>query len=155
MIIILLYHTGFYHTSTCISHKYTYVPSLLNLSLISYPTPPLQVVTEPQFEFSESYSKKQLSCLLLCIKLGFSGGSDHKESTCNSGDQDSTPGLGRFPGDTHSCILAWKIPQTEEPGGQPGAWKEADMTQELTLSHALSSSNLRLYFMLNDSTGNR
>jgi len=32
----------------------------------------------------------------------------------------STPGLGRSPGErmaTHSCILAWEIPWTEEPSG--------------------------------------
>ena len=35
--------------------------------------------------------------------------------------QGSIPGLGRSPGAgsraTHSSILAWRIPQTEEPGG--------------------------------------
>ena len=32
----------------------------------------------------------------------------------------STSGAGRFPGEgngNHSSILAWRIPQTEEPGG--------------------------------------
>jgi len=28
---------------------------------------------------------------------GFPGGSDSKESACNTGDPDSIPGLGRFP----------------------------------------------------------
>ena len=37
--------------------QYTYVPSLLNLPLTSYPIPPIQFVTEPQFELPESYSK--------------------------------------------------------------------------------------------------
>ena len=35
-------------------------------------------------------------------------------------DVGSIPGLGRSPGEgiaTHSSILAWKIPWTEEPGG--------------------------------------
>ena len=35
-------------------------------------------------------------------------------------DMGSIPGLGRSPGGgntTHSGILAWKIPWTEEPGG--------------------------------------
>ena len=30
--------------------------------------------------------------------MGFPGGSDSKESTCNVGDLDSIPGLGRSPG---------------------------------------------------------
>ena len=51
--------------------------------------------------------------------LGFPGGSDGKESTCNVGDPGSIPGLGRSLGEgmaTHSTILAWKIPWMEEPG---------------------------------------
>ena len=46
-----------------------------------------------------------------------------KESACNAGDAGDTgliPGLGRYPLEeemaTHSSILAWKIPWTEEPG---------------------------------------
>ena len=47
-------------------------------------------------------------------------GSDGKESVCNDGDPVSNPELGRSPGEgnaTHSSILAWRIPGTEEPGG--------------------------------------
>ena len=50
----------------------------------------------------------------------FSGGSDGKESSCNVEDLGLIPGSGRSPeGDitTHSSILAWRIPWTEEPGG--------------------------------------
>ena len=39
----------------------------------------------------------------------------------NAGDSDLIPGLGRSPGEgnaTHSSILVWKIPWTEEPGGR-------------------------------------
>ena len=37
---------------------------------------------------------------------------------------------------THSSILAWQIPQTEEPGGlqSMGARREWDTTEQLTLS---------------------
>ena len=52
------------------------------------------------------------------INLGFPGGSDGEESACNARDPGSIPGLGRSPGEgiaTHSSILAWRIPQTEEP----------------------------------------
>ena len=36
---------------------------------------------------------------------------------------------------THSSILAWKIPWTEEPGGlSPWTLKELDMTERLSLS---------------------
>ena len=42
-----------------------------------------------------------------------------KESV-NVGDSGSILGSRRFPGEgmaTHSSILAWRIPRTEEPGG--------------------------------------
>ena len=37
---------------------------------------------------------------------------------------------------THSSILAWRIPWTEEPGGlhSPWVWKESNTTEQLTLS---------------------
>ena len=43
-----------------------------------------------------------------------------KESACNAGDLGSLPGWGRSSGEgnaTHSSILSWRIPWTEEPGG--------------------------------------
>ena len=50
----------------------------------------------------------------------FPGGSDGKISACNVGDPGSLSGSGRSPAEghaTHSSILAWRIPWTEEPGG--------------------------------------
>ena len=57
-------------------------------------------------------------------KRGFPGGSVGKEPACNAGD---TRDAGLIPGsgipdpleegmETHSSILAWRIPWTEEPG---------------------------------------
>ena len=51
--------------------------------------------------------------------MDFPGSSAGKESACNEGDPGPIPGLGRSPGGcmvTHSSILAWIIPWTEEPG---------------------------------------
>ena len=54
--------------------------------------------------------------------VGFPSGSEGKEFACNAGDTrdtDSIPGSGRSLEEemaTHSSILAWKIPWTEEPG---------------------------------------
>ena len=48
------------------------------------------------------------------------GGSEGKESACSPGDPGLIPRLGRSPGEemaTHSSILAWRIPWTEEPSG--------------------------------------
>ena len=47
------------------------------------------------------------------------GGSEGKESICNARDLSCIPGSDRFPGEemaTHSSILAWRTPWTEEPG---------------------------------------
>ena len=46
---------------------------------------------------------------MLVLFHGFPSGLDGKESTCNAGDQGSTPGLGRSPREgitTHSSVLA-------------------------------------------------
>ena len=51
--------------------------------------------------------------------MGFLLSSVGKESACSAGGPGSIPGWGRSPGKemaTQSSILAWKIPQTEEPG---------------------------------------
>ena len=64
--------------------------------------------------------------------------SDIKESTCNVGDQGSVPGLGRSPEkrmETHSSILAWRIPWTEKTGRQnPWSHKALDTTECLTVT---------------------
>ena len=41
------------------------------------------------------------------VFLGFSGGSDGKESTCNAGDLSSVPGLGRSPEEGNSYTLQY------------------------------------------------
>ena len=57
------------------------------------------------------------------LHLGFPGGSDGKESSCNAEDMGSIPGLGRPPGGghgnmtTHSSIPASRIPVDS------GTWK--------------------------------
>ena len=43
------------------------------------------------------------------------------KTACNAGNPGSIPGLGRSPGEGNGNplrILAWRIPRTEEPGGQ-------------------------------------
>ena len=64
--------------------------------------------------------------------MGFLGGSHDKESACNAGDIKDValiPGSGRSPGGgpaTHSSILAWRIPWTEEPGGLQSIVMQSD-----------------------------
>ena len=56
----------------------------------------------------------KLESLTWC--LGFSGGSDGKESTYNMGDLGLIPGLGRYPGGGHGNPLQYSCP--ENPHGQ-------------------------------------
>ena len=65
--------------------------------------------------------------------MGFSGGSDSKESTCDTGNpvqslgQEDPLEKGMA---THSSILAWRILWTEEPGGlQSMGSQKADTTE--------------------------
>ena len=54
------------------------------------------------------------------IGQGFPGNSAGKEFTCNAGDQGLIPGQEDLLEEgmaTHSSILAWRIPMTENPGG--------------------------------------
>ena len=53
------------------------------------------------------------------VYKGFPGGSVVKNPLANTGDTGLIPESGRPPGEgnaTHSSILAWEIPCTEEPG---------------------------------------
>ena len=65
--------------------------------------------------------KRQVYDITYIRNLGFPGGSDGKESTCNVGGLGSVPGLGRSPGGgngTQSSVLAWRIPMNR------GAWRD-------------------------------
>ena len=53
-------------------------------------------------------------------RKGFPGGSDGKESTCNSGDLCSIPGSGRFPGEGDGNPLQYSL--LENPMDR-GAWQ--------------------------------
>ena len=54
------------------------------------------------------------------ILVGFPGGSEVKNPPANAGDAGLVPGSGRSLEKgmaTHSTVLAWRIPWTEDPGG--------------------------------------
>ena len=69
------------------------------------------------------------------FSLGFPGGSDSKESAYNA--EDRVQSLGQEDPlekgmATHSSILAWRIPWTEEPAGpQSIGSKESEMTEKM------------------------
>ena len=60
-------------------------------------------------------------------------------------DVGSTPGAGRSPGGgmaTHSSILSWRIPRTEEPGRLYSPWghKESGTSRKSLLIDSLEST---------------
>ena len=58
--------------------------------------------------------------IVILSSRAFPSGSDSKEFACNAGDPGSIPVSGSSLEEemvTHSTILAWEIPWTEEPGG--------------------------------------
>ena len=69
------------------------------------------------------------------VFLGFPGGSDSKESTCNVGDLGSVPGMGRSPGEGHGNPVQYSClenPQGQEvPGSQATVHEvaESDVTE--------------------------
>ena len=86
------------------------------------------------------------------VFMGFPGGSDDKESTCNMGDLGSIPELGRSPRGRHGNPLQYFC--LENPHGQrnlegysPWGCKELDMTERLsTTKMHRERSKKKLYY---------
>jgi len=67
--------------------------------------------------------------------LGFLGGSDGKEPTCNVGDLHLIPGLGRSPGGGHAIFLPGELHGWGSlVDYNPWSHKESDTTEQLTLN---------------------
>ena len=83
---------------------------------------------------------------------GFPGGSVVKNPPANTGDMGSIPVSGRYLEKemaTHSNILAWEIPWTEEPGGlQPTVTKSRTRLSDWTCTHATIGGKGRAGSML-------
>ena len=67
------------------------------------------------YRIKEFYTKAIIMGIHKALMV-FSGGSDSKESTCNAGDLDSIPGLGRSPGGGHGNPLQYSC--LKNPHGQ-------------------------------------
>ena len=64
--------------------------------------------------------------------MGFPSGSVVKKLLAPAGEAGSIPELGRSPGEgiaTHSSILVWTIPWTEEPGGLQSMGSQKNWTR--------------------------
>ena len=78
------------------------------------------------------------------LQLGFPGGSDGKESTCNEGDLDLIPGVGRSPWRREWTPTPVFLPgefhgQRSLAGYSPWGPQKSDTTERLTLSMAHQS----------------
>ena len=77
-----------------------------------------------------------------------------KKSACNAGDLGSIPGLGRSLEQgmaTHSSILSWRIPWTEEAGrlqsmGSQRAGQDL-VTEQQVSEDKITEFNLKLYLL--------
>ena len=71
------------------------------------------------WEGAREQAMERLRPLWEASDVCFPGGSEVKASACNVGDLSLIPGSGRSSEKgmaTHSHILGWRIPWTEEPG---------------------------------------
>ena len=74
---------------------------------------------------------------------GFSGSSAVENEAASEGAADLIPGSGRSPREmaTHSSLLAWRIPWTEEPGRlQSMRSEESDTNEQLNSKNPQSST---------------
>ena len=109
----------------------------LKADQIAKGTHPWHILTKTEITLAWIQTEKSLKChwgsmeqliaatlnqenCQLWLYQGFPGGSDGKEITFNAGKLDSMPGSRKIPPEkgmaTHSSVLAWRIPCTEEPG---------------------------------------
>ena len=67
--------------------------------------------------------------------MGFSGGSDHKESTYNAKDMDSVPGLERSTGEGNGYTLQYSCLENAMDRGAWQVWgrKESDLTERVLI----------------------
>ena len=78
-------------------------------------------------------------CVCVCVCMYIPGGSDGKESACNAGDPGSIPWVRQDPLEngmaTHSSILTWRVPWTEEPGGLLSTGLQRDAHDWAAIAH--------------------
>ena len=106
--------------------------------------------------FSSTHLLVSHICCFTIYILGFPGGSDGKESTCNAGDLGSIPELGRSPGGGHGNSFQYSC--LEHPHGQrslegysPWGHKSSDTTERISTYILRGNSESLLWLSLNQS----
>ena len=96
---------------------------------------------------ASKYQLKEFSIIFLENSTWWLSG---KESACSAGGSDFIPGSGRPPEEemaTHSSVLAWEIPRTEEPDGLQWSRKRAGhnlATKQLVIWRSYQNHFLRI-----------
>ena len=116
-----------------ITLRSTFIPSAIDLCS----KPPVPNSSDLLCLLNSAFYRNHTSSIL-CLALGFPGGSDGNESACNVGDLGSFPGLGRSPGEGNGYPHQYS--GLENPMDR-GAWqatvhggrKESDTTEWLSL----------------------
>ena len=96
------------------------------------------------------------------VFMGFPGGSDGKESTCNVGGMGSIPGLGRSPGGGHGTPLQCSCLENPHEqrnllGYSPCNHRESDMTERQTkhntAQHSFPQDHFLKFYFFNHKMG--
>ena len=135
ILLFLLYSLIFFQIKTLKNNIFSICMASLIAQLVKNP-PAMQ---EAPVRFLGPEDRWRRDRLPTPVFLGLPGGSAGKESSCNVGDLDSIPGLGRSHRErtaTHSSIMAWRISWTGKShgwrslvGSSPWGREESDTTE--------------------------
>ena len=123
--LFLQYYVGFSHRSVWISHRYTRVPSLMNLPPISYPIPPTPRLSKLARYLNEWNFKDIFNATGIMIKLYFS----KRKLT----DQYSDLNLELYQDCNHSSHLTLSGSMRGSFDEELGAWGLLNYTREKTV----------------------
>ena len=96
---------SYYYSSHCTFHSHNL---FCNWKFVSLTLPHLLHSSSPTLPSGNHLFFVSMTLFMLCYaSSGFPGGSDGKESSCNTGDLHSVPGLGRSPGEGNGFPLQY------------------------------------------------
>ena len=105
---IFTFYYFFIYKFTKITYIFIYLPFIITRdSLVVQLVKHLPAMPAPPVRFLGREDPLEKGILPTPVSLGFPCGSAAKESTCNVGDLDSIPGLGRFPGEMNGYPLQY------------------------------------------------